>query len=121
MWPQAMGSNNLSNSIICSSICPSGCPRAFCDFMSVYMVVRRPFWTRINASRRWTPTLEINTNTFPVWGSSIAIHFPPKWGPETPVGSIRDYTSLCLSILTSLCPSGRPRHFWTIIHADRSI
>ena len=29
---------------------------------------------RMNASRLWTPKLEINTNTFPVWGSSVAMH-----------------------------------------------
>ena len=47
------------------SVRPSVRPRAFCDFMSVCLVVRGPFWTRINASPRWTPTLEIK----------IQIHF----------------------------------------------
>ena len=59
MRPQATGSNPLSGSIICPSVGPSGRPRAFYDFMSVCLVVRGPFWTRINASRRWTPTLQI--------------------------------------------------------------
>ena len=42
--------------------------------LCICLVVRRPFWTQINAYRHWTPTLEISTNTFPVWGSSIAMH-----------------------------------------------
>ena len=74
MWQQAMGSNLLSISITCLSVRLSGYPRAFCDFMSVYMVTRRPFKTRINASWRWTPTLEMNTDKFPGWGSSIPMH-----------------------------------------------
>ena len=28
----------------------------------------------INASRRWTPKLEIYLYSFPVWGSSVMIH-----------------------------------------------
>ena len=37
-----------------------------CDFeQSMY---------EINSSQRWTPKLEINTNPFPVWGFSIAMH-----------------------------------------------
>ena len=69
-----MGSNTLSSSIICPSARLSCHLWNFCDLMSVYMVICDPFWTRIKASQRWNPTLEINTNTFPVQGASIAMH-----------------------------------------------
>ena len=74
MRPQATVSNPLRDNIICPSVHLSGPLQAFCGFMSVCLVVLGTFWTQINASRRWTPTLEINTNTFPVWVSSIAMY-----------------------------------------------
>ena len=52
----------------------SGRLRAFCDFISVCMVPHGHFWARINTSLWWTPTPDINTNTFPVQGASIAMH-----------------------------------------------
>ena len=68
MWLQATGLNPLSGSIIFPYVHPSSRLRASYDFMSVYLVVRGPFWTRINTGRRWTLTLKMNLNTFPVWG-----------------------------------------------------
>ena len=71
---QAMGSNPLSGSIICTSVRPSVYLWAFCDIISVCLVVSGNVWTQINVSRRWIPILEIITNTFPVWGSIIAMY-----------------------------------------------
>ena len=76
MRQQATGSNPMSESIICPSIRLYGRLRAFCDFMLVCLVVRVPFWNRMNVSRLWTPKLEINTNIFPFWGlASRFIYF----------------------------------------------
>ena len=43
MRPQAMGSNPLSLSRICLYVCPSVRLRAFCDFISVCLVIQGPF------------------------------------------------------------------------------
>ena len=77
-------SNPLIISIICPPVYLSIPTWAFCDFMSVCLVIRRPFGTWINSSRHWIPTLEINTNTFPVWGSSIATQLSQHWIPKDP-------------------------------------
>ena len=54
MRPQAMGSNPLSVSKIFPYACPSVCLQAFCNFMSICLVIEGPFWTRINALLQWT-------------------------------------------------------------------
>ena len=99
MRPQATVSNTLSDSIIFPSVRPVVRSfvrtRAFFDLMSVCLVVRGLFLTRINASRHWTPALEIKINKFPIWGSSIAMHFTPNWGPEDPSGV---QSSLCIHL-----------------------
>ena len=54
-------------------------------------------------------------------GSSVAMHFPPKWGLEDPSGTSRAYMyvsmSLCLSFLLSVSLSGRPHCSLVIIKA----
>ena len=48
-WQYSTPVRRLSKGLLWFNVCLSGCPQEF--------------WTRINVSRRWTPTMEINTNT----------------------------------------------------------
>ena len=41
--------------------------------MCVYLVVHGPFWNQINASQRWTPTLEINPSR--CWTPKMEMYF----------------------------------------------
>ena len=79
------------------SVCPSSCPQDFCGFMSIWLVVRGPFWTRTNASRRRTPLMEIIENTFTFCGSIIVMHLSPK------LGSSPAYLSIFLSVCRVIC------------------
>ena len=85
MRPQAMGSNPLNGS---KNVHPSiRFSTGLLWFYVFLSVLHRPFWTRIKASRHRTPRIEINTNAFPAWGTSVVLHFPIlglvglQWGP----------------------------------------
>ena len=79
--------NTLSGSIIC----PSSCLRDFCDFMSICMVFLGPFFTQINASRRWTPTLKRIQIHFQSGGSALRCIYLPNRGPKV--------SSICMVFL----------------------
>ena len=87
----------------------SGRPLAFFDFMSVSLVFHGLFWTGINALRRWNPTLEMNTNIFTVWGSSVVMHLSPKLGTKVPQWGPVEHVCpsvslfLCLSVCGVIC------------------
>ena len=100
MRPQAMGSNTLNGSknVHLSIRLSTGLLR----FYVCLSVLRGPFWTRIKASRHWTPTIEINTNAFPAWGSSVVMHFPHTGVRRTAVGSSSAYVSVCLYVCISV-------------------
>ena len=74
MRTQATGSTALSDSIIYPSFCPYIClSTGLLIFLYLYQ--------------------------FPVWGSSVAMHLSPLWGPKDPCGF-----HLSLYVCVSVCP-----------------
>ena len=105
MWPQAMGSNPLSFSIICQSVCP-----IVHGFLAIFLFLFNGFNTRemINITNTITSVgLHISDPFIPTLGSG-----GPQWGLFELICPF-----LCLYVSLSLCLAGFPSRFLAIIFA----
>ena len=61
--------------------------------MHIYMYI----YISIDASRRWTPTLEMYLYKFPVWGPTLRCIYPPNQGTKVPSG-VQSSLYVCPSV-----------------------
>ena len=104
---------------VCLSICPSVWSSARILWFYVYLYGRpQAFLTGINISRRCTPTMEMNTNTYPVWGSSVAMHLSPKMrsgGPSGVQSSLYVRLYVCPSVCCVIRVDFENESAWSVI------